>query len=83
MKLAGDTQCFFSKDVLIFGLCTYYHVHRFARSSSDVARPLHELSGEGESFKGKKDAMINFSKSKLLLCLPPCLHTPTEQNTFY
>ena len=32
---------------------------------------------------GQRNAMIRFSNSKLLLCLPPYLRTPTAQNRFY
>ena len=32
--------------------------------------------------RGQRKAMIRFSNSKLLLCLPPCLHTPHSAEPF-
>lgn len=48
-----------AKEVRRFvGLCTYYR--RFVRSFSDVARPLHELTEKGQSFKWTKPCEESF-----------------------
>lgn len=51
--------------VRFVGLCNYYR--RCVCSSSDVARPLHQLYEKGQPFEWTKKCNDSLSKSKLLV----------------
>src|ERR1700729_1521302 len=62
------------------GLCTYYR--RFIKSFADIARPLHKLTENNNSYDWTEECEMAFEKLKAALCNPPVLSYPEPAQMF-